>query len=279
MEPQYCSAEELAELAAQEDRDASPDDSGSDNGDVFEQDLVAAGGEGGEEMQMDGLSAPPNKAARDAERKKWTSLGEVTLDRRAKHHFDDCHFHLVGCPDLSPLGVFRHILFEEYIRGHLLPLINKQLTATSHATFDEYLRFLGILFAMAAFLGDGGRSKLWELDSSVLFRPVVSLAGVMTKHRFEILLAAHRMFALPEMHAAGDMTEITRMEGAFNEHMLACCVPGSVLTVDESQVAWRGRAFQGMQCHDRKPADRVRGRGCLDWWFRRGGEAVFSVLM
>ena len=135
------------------------------------------------------------------------------------------------------LGYFVHFLPEEYLKTVVIPLTNAAIKEP--VNWEEFLRFLGIIFVMATTQGNA-RKDFWASDtpekmSGASFRmnPYMS-----RRRRFERILQNLKFtrdkpppFKHP-FHPVGDLLT------AFNSHTQECFAPGWINCLDESMSLW-----------------------------------------
>ena len=134
------------------------------------------------------------------------------------------------------LGYFLHFFPIDFINDTVITATNE--TISDPLTWEEFLRFLAILFLLATTQGIP-RRMFWANDSPDIFAGApFRLHDYMSRRRFESILK-HLKFTTKEcppfkhpFHPVNDLI------AAFNDHTQSCFSPGWINCLDESMSVW-----------------------------------------
>ena len=180
------------------------------------------------------------------------------------HSVPYCDRRLCGANDVQPsliradstmhtvLGYFTHFLPIVYFKTAVLPATNAHLSDA--LSWEEFLRFLGLIFLMATSQGSA-RREYWANDAPQMFSGApFRLQNFVSRRRFEMILK-HLTFTLePPPRFKHPFHEVNKLIQAFNSHTQACFSPGWVSCLDESMSVWTNRwTCPGWMFVPRKP--------------------------
>ena len=204
----------------------------------------------------DNEPAPENipQAEDSIEDCEFFAWDEMTLDERRKAGVRDVKPSLVNADATlhTILGYFVHFLPVSFIKSILIPATNASLSEP--LTWEEFLRFLGLIFLMATTQGVA-RNEFWANDvPAIFFGAPFRLHSYMSRRRFELILK-HLKFTLDDpppfkhpFHAVNPLID------AFNSHTQMCFSPGWVNCLDESMSVWTNQwTCPGWMFVPRKP--------------------------
>ena len=191
----------------------------------------------------------------------------ATLSECTYHEWNSfplCRRRLVGATDVQPtligaeptmcsvVGFFLHFLPVTYFKSVVLPATNAKLN--DPLTWEEFVRFLGLIFLMATSQGSQ-RRDYWATDSPQMFSGApFRLHQYMSRRRFENILK-HLAFTQEPPPAFKDpFHQVNDLIGHFNSHTHSAFSPGWVSCLDESMSVWSNRwTCPGWMFVPRKP--------------------------
>jgi hypothetical protein len=150
------------------------------------------------------------------------------------------------------LGFFIHFLPLAYFKTTVIPATNVFLS--DPLSWDEFLRFLGLIFLMATSQGSAKR-EFWANDVPQLFSGApFRLNSFMSRRRFELILRSLSFTLEPPPSFKHPFHQVNELVQAFNTHTPACFSPGWVSCLDESMSVWTNRwTCPGWMFVPRKP--------------------------
>ena len=144
--------------------------------------------------------------------------------------------------DFSILDWFLRFLPRQYIANVLIPETNKSLEDTDMPlTFGEFLRWLGLWFLMSTISGVP-REEFWSSsDVSMFYGAPFRLHSLMTKRRFNSILAALKYTDVPFPPFKDKIHEVRQLIVSFNSRMTEVFNPAWVSCLDESMSVWTSK--------------------------------------
>lgn len=148
------------------------------------------------------------------------------------------------------LGYFTHFLPVSYFKNTVLPATK----CTPPLTWEEFLRFLALIFIMATTQGNA-RRDFWSSDTPDMFAGApFRLHSFMSRRRFEDILKHLKFTREPPPSFRHPFHEINDLIRAFNEHTQSSFSPGWVSCLDESMSVWTNQyTCPGWMFVPRKP--------------------------
>jgi hypothetical protein len=164
--------------------------------------------------------------------------GSEPLDPRRTSGVRDVQPTLVGADSSlhTVLGYFLHFFPMNIFKTTVLTATNE--TLSDPLTWEEFLRFLGVLFLLATTQGVP-RLLFWANDSPDIFSGApFRLHAYMSRHCFESILK-HLKFTTREIPPyKHPFYPVNDLIAAFNRHSHCCFSPGWVNCLDESMSVW-----------------------------------------
>ena len=153
--------------------------------------------------------------ATDGVYKPW---GSEPLDKRRVLGVRDVMPNLVSANATmhTVLGLFLHILPMEFFKTTVLQATNK--TLSDSLTWDEFLRFISILFLFATTQGVP-RRMVWSNDQPDIFPGALfRLHAYMSRRRFEAILKHLKFTTKPPLEFRHPFHPETDLINDFNKH-------------------------------------------------------------
>jgi Transposase IS4 len=193
----------------------------------------------------------PNDEVNEGMYRPW---GSEPLDLRRASGVRDIQPTLVSAdPSLhTVLGYFLHFLPVDYLKNTVVTATNT--TLSDPLSWEEFLRFMGILFLLATTQGVP-RRMFWAIDTPDIFIGApFRLHAYMSRRRFEAILK-HLKFTNTQPPAfKHPFHPVNELIVAFNEHSQGCFSPGWVNCLDESMSVWTNQwTCPGWMFVPRKP--------------------------
>ena len=171
---------------------------------------------------------------------------------------------LIGVNDILPtltradptlhtvLGYFTHFLPITFIKDTVLPATNAGLS--DPLTWDEFLRFLGLIFVMATTQGNA-RRDFWANDAPEMFSGApFRLNSFMSRRRFENILRQLKFTSEAPPAFKHPFHPVSDLIRAFNVHTQGCFNPAWISCLDESMSVWTNQwTCPGWMFVPRKP--------------------------
>lgn len=210
----------------------------------------------GFEVDDDNEPAPENIPNRNNSNTEceYLSWGSESIEPRRAAGVGDVQPNLVGSDGTlhSVLGYFLHFVPMAFIKNVILPATNAKLSEA--LTWEEFLRFMGIVFIIAT-TQSLSRREFWSLDPPSMFSGApFRLDSIMSRRRFESILK-HLTFTLsaPPLFK-NPFYEVSDMIDAWNNHTQTCFTPSWINCLDESMSVWTNRwTCPGWMFVPRKP--------------------------
>ncbi|KAI2500665.1 Transposase IS4 [Fragilaria crotonensis] len=164
--------------------------------------------------------------------------GSEPLDARRVAGVRDVQPSLVSAdPSMhTALGFFLHFLPQEFFKTTILQATNE--TLSDPLTWDEFLRFMAILFLLGTTQGVQ-RRMFWANDMPDIFCGApFRLHAYMSRRRFEAILKHLKLTTTPPPAFKHPFHPVNDIIDAFNKHTQACFSPSWVSCLDESMSVW-----------------------------------------
>ena len=134
------------------------------------------------------------------------------------------------------LGFFLHFLPMEFFKTTVLQATNE--TLSDPLTWDEFLRFISILFLFATTQGVP-RRMFWSNDQPDIFSGApFRLHAYMSRRRFEAILKHSKFTTKLPPEFRHPFHPVTDLIDAFNKHTQGCSSPSWVSCLDEPMSVW-----------------------------------------
>lgn len=184
----------------------------------------------------------------------YCAWGSEPLDVRRAAGVRDVKPSLVNAdPTLhTVLGYFIHFLPVDYIKSTMIPATNATLSEA--LTWDEFVRFLGLVFIMST-TQTVSRRDFWSQDAPEMFSGApFRLHSYMSRRRFELILKHLKFTTKDPPTFKNPFHDVTDLIESWNQHTQHCFSPGWVNCLDESMSVWTNRwTCPGWMFVPRKP--------------------------